>query len=656
MRRYLSISALLQFVIGMMTMTLVIIFAVYAARALAKEKEAERIPAIVAISNDLFAAIQGFRLERGAVTHALDIAAPGDNSDAAEIGAQRAAADKALDSALMKLATVRVSGSQPIIKDINESRNQLIALRRETATALARPEDQHPAALSTDWIAASFKLVTAINGLSTRLDNEFNESDPFIARMMELKRLSGSLRTDSGDDRLLIAQALSAGGRLSETQQEKLAEARGRVDGKWAIIKDEAGRAGTPPKIKVAIAAVEKLYFAELRPKRDALVAEMAAGGPVSIAPGDWRPLSSDAQLAVFNLSTVALNVAAAYAREQENGAEHAFYGASLLMLVFSGIGILTALYVMKAVVRPIAKISNTMRLVADGDLSRAIPFQHRTDEIGFLARALRVFRDNAIEKQRLRVAKEGAEAANRAKSEFLANMSHELRTPLNAVIGFSEMIKVEMFGPVGDRYRGYADDIYKSGSHLLGLINEILDLSKLEAGQFELSEEDIDLAVTVEACLHLVEAEAQKSKIRITTALDPEVRVIRADDRRMRQILINLLSNAVKFTPEGGKVRVASYLKNDGLAIDVSDTGIGIAAEDMAKVMTSFGQVESKISRKYEGSGLGLPLAKHFVELHGGALTIQSQVDVGTTVTVMLPSDRIVLLDQPLMAIRASA
>src|ERR1700704_1744894 len=144
-------------------------------------------------------------------------------------------------------------------------------------------------------------------------------------------------------------------------------------------------------------------------------------------------------------------------------------------MVVFSAIGIFTALYVMKAVVRPIAKISNTMRLVAEGDLSRAIPFQDRRDEIGFLARALRVFRDNAIEEQRLRVAKEGAEAANRAKSEFLANMSHELRTPLNAVIGFSEMIKIEMFGPVSERYRGYASDIYNSGRHLLGLTNEIL-------------------------------------------------------------------------------------------------------------------------------------------------------------------------------------
>jgi signal transduction histidine kinase len=210
------------------------------------------------------------------------------------------------------------------------------------------------------------------------------------------------------------------------------------------------------------------------------------------------------------------------------------------------------------------------------------------------------------------------------------------------------------MFGPLSERYRGYASDIYNSGSHLLDLINEILDLSKLEAGQFELYEEEFELVPMVEACLHLIESQAQKSKIRITTALDPELRMIRGDDRRIRQILINLLSNAVKFTPEGGKVRVSSFLKNDGLAIEVSDTGIGIAAEDMAKVLTSFGQVESKISRKYEGSGLGLPLAKHLVELHGGTLTIRSQVNVGTTVTVMLPPDRVVPLDVPVKAIRA--
>jgi signal transduction histidine kinase len=242
-----------------------------------------------------------------------------------------------------------------------------------------------------------------------------------------------------------------------------------------------------------------------------------------------------------------------------------------------------------------------------------------------------------------LRVEKEGAEAASRAKSDFLANMSHELRTPLNAIIGFSEVIKCSIFGPVSERYRGYAGDIFNSGTHLLGLINEILDLSKLEAGQLKLHEETIDLAVMIESCMTLVEKQAEKSDIRMSASIDDAYPTIRADDRRLRQILINLLANAVKFTPEGGQIRVSSFLTHGGLAICVSDTGIGMAPEDIPRALTIFGQVDSMISRKHAGTGLGLPLAKHLVELHGGRLTIDSKVDVGTTVTVVLPLERVV-------------
>jgi len=252
--------------------------------------------------------------------------------------------------------------------------------------------------------------------------------------------------------------------------------------------------------------------------------------------------------------------------------------------------------------------------------------------------------------------AKETAESASRAKSEFLANMSHELRTPLNAILGFSEIIKDRQFGPTSERYPDYAGHIFSSGKHLLSLINDILNLSKLEAGRFALQEEDVDLAVTVGACVTLIETQAREAKIRISVSLDDGARFIRADERRMRQILINLLSNAVKFTLEGGHVRLSSAQRNGGLAISVSDTGMGMAPEDIPKAMTPFGQVDSKVRRKQEGTGLGLPLARQLVELHGGTFAIESKIKVGTTVTFVLPPERIIRSPVPLPAARAVA
>jgi signal transduction histidine kinase len=245
--------------------------------------------------------------------------------------------------------------------------------------------------------------------------------------------------------------------------------------------------------------------------------------------------------------------------------------------------------------------------------------------------------------------ARETAEHASRAKSEFLANMSHELRTPLNAIIGFSEVINTGMFGPLSVRYREYGGYVLNSGVHLLALINEILDLSKLEAGKLELQDEDVDLSTVAREALRLVEAQAEKSKIHLSEAMRGDIPLIRGDERRLRQILINLLANAVKFTPEGGRVRVSIFRRDAELAIEVSDTGIGMTPEQIPKALEPFGQIESKVSGKYEGTGLGLPLAKRLSELHGGTLTIESALNVGTKVTVTLPAERIVA--RPYMA-----
>lgn len=235
--------------------------------------------------------------------------------------------------------------------------------------------------------------------------------------------------------------------------------------------------------------------------------------------------------------------------------------------------------------------------------------------------------------------AKEAAERAYSAKSQFLANMSHELRTPLNAIIGFSEMIQQQLLGPIGnEKYLDYIKGIRESGEHLLELITDILDMSKLEAGKYELDVEEINLAKTIRLAIHMIEGRALESSIKISLRMPDEHMHIIADRRAVMQIMLNLLSNAVKFSHENGKIDVECIGRDGFVSIRVKDHGVGIPAHKLPTITNPFEQVANQYSRGHEGSGLGLSITKELTELHGGALHIESQVDVGTTVTVRLP------------------
>jgi PAS domain S-box-containing protein len=249
-----------------------------------------------------------------------------------------------------------------------------------------------------------------------------------------------------------------------------------------------------------------------------------------------------------------------------------------------------------------------------------------------------------------LRRAVERAETASRSKTEFLANMSHELRTPLNAIIGFSEIMTKEALGPVGTpRYREYAKDINSSGTHLLGLINDVLDVSKIEAGKYKLSEETVEIGDIVESSRRLVSARAEQAGHELIVDLPESLPLLLADPRTLKQVLLNLLSNAVKFTPDGGRISLRAHVLDDGsMEVQVTDTGIGIAANDLPHAMALFGQVDSKLARKYEGTGLGLPLSRNLMQLHGGTLQVGSEVGEGTTVALRFPARR-VLSETPL-------
>jgi protein-histidine pros-kinase len=231
---------------------------------------------------------------------------------------------------------------------------------------------------------------------------------------------------------------------------------------------------------------------------------------------------------------------------------------------------------------------------------------------------------------------------ASKAKSNFLAGMSHELRTPLNAIIGFSEMIRDAVIGPLDARYRGYGGDINASGRHLQTIINDILDIAKVESGRLELREEIVSIGETIEACRRIVTAMAETAGVTLLVDVPGALPLIRSDRVRFQQILLNLMSNAVKFTPSGGRVSVSAAVHPQGAVIAVADTGIGMKQEDIPIALEPFRQIEGVMSRRFDGTGLGLPLAKALVELHGGSLDVESAPDVGTTVRVRLPAERI--------------
>jgi len=283
------------------------------------------------------------------------------------------------------------------------------------------------------------------------------------------------------------------------------------------------------------------------------------------------------------------------------------------------------------SLIGPIQRIDDRLAAIASGDFSGHVDVENR-DELGALGANV-----NRMNDELRRLYTELAETS-RHKSEFLASMSHELRTPLNAIIGFSQVLREEMFGSVNEKQAEYLDDIISSGNHLLSLINDVLDLSKVEAGQVELEVRPFSLRDALESGVVMVRERATDDGVQVDLAATPDVDVIEGDERRIKQVIFNLLSNAVKFTPAGGAVDVRAARVNGEVRISVADTGPGIAPGDHARIFEEFQQSEAGLEQR-EGTGLGLPLSKRFVELHGGRIWLESELGKGSTFVFTLPA-----------------
>jgi signal transduction histidine kinase len=283
-----------------------------------------------------------------------------------------------------------------------------------------------------------------------------------------------------------------------------------------------------------------------------------------------------------------------------------------------------------------LASVSKAFEAGATDFIAKPIQWLVLSQRVRYMLRASET-------QERLVASMQAAEAANRTKTEFLANMSHELRTPLNAIIGFSQLMCDRLYGPLADKYHEYATIVGDSATHLLTIINDVLDLAKAESNRLVLTAEEVDVVQLVTLCNSMLDPQIRASRVDYRVEVDDGLPSIYADAAKLRQILINLLSNAFKFTPPGGKVTLAvTGDRATGLVIRVEDTGIGIAPDEMPIVLTPFGQVDSGLARKYQGVGLGLPLTKSLVELHGGTMEIESDPGLGTVVTVRLPTARL--------------
>jgi signal transduction histidine kinase len=283
------------------------------------------------------------------------------------------------------------------------------------------------------------------------------------------------------------------------------------------------------------------------------------------------------------------------------------------------------------SLIGPIQRIDSRLAAIASGDFSGHVDVPNR-DELGALAANV-----NRMNDELDRLYRE-LETTSQHKSEFLASMSHELRTPLNAIIGFSQALRERMFGELNDKQEEYLDDILSSAHHLLSLINDVLDLSKVEAGQVELEVAPFSLRSALERGVVMVKERATTNDVRLTLEADPHVDFVEADERRIRQVIFNLLSNAVKFTPEGGRVDVSSAQLNGEVHVSIADTGPGIAREDQARIFEEFQQTDVG-AKEREGTGLGLALSKRLIELHGGRLWVESELGQGSTFTFTLPT-----------------
>ncbi|QUD88212.1 ATP-binding protein [Phenylobacterium montanum] len=647
MKPFRSIRLRIQLIVGLLVAVLAAVSAISANQAFERLQQARRVVAISEASRALFTEMNLLRLERG--TTAGLIASPGD-PDPKEVAYQaelRSQSTSRMHSTLAALRSLSPHADAFGEAGIGRLFDKVQALRAESDAAIRQPLDRRPPDLHDRYLAGLTALTDAMTDATERLGAEIGRDDPFIARMTNIGRLAWTVRAAAGNDSLRWWTAAIVGRKLTHDQVDEFKALKERIDAPWAILKDDAAHDEAPPALLAAIAASDRLYYQIDRRMRGEILDALAAGR-TSILPNEQSRQINNAGLdSLMNVANTAFGAVAEHAAAEATDAERDLSVALVLMAVSVGLGVMVAVFASAQVLKPIGRITTAMRAVAEGDLDHPIPDMERPDEVGDLARALGVFRTYAEAKRKLdeellasRVARETAEASARAKAEFLANMSHEIRTPLTAVIGFAGL--VAKMGGLPAQAEAYTQRILTGGQALLALVNDILDVSRIEAGQVELNLQPVALERLLADAVELVRPEADKKDLTLSLqALSSLPKEVVADAARTRQVLLNLVGNAVKFTNHGSVTVEASYRVDLGgrLLVKVRDTGHGISDADRARLFRRFSQIDASNTRRHGGAGLGLAISKGLIELMGGEIGLDTVEGVGSTFWFDIPA-----------------